>query len=87
MSLVITALIHPNVCCRLSGKEHSVFTGVVIVLCHEREGMLSVIWMFTWMVLVKGSVDFLFYFFFRWRNRAQSGGVLRGDEGEVRRSV
>ncbi|XP_060785774.1 probable bifunctional dTTP/UTP pyrophosphatase/methyltransferase protein isoform X1 [Neoarius graeffei] len=23
---------------RLSGKEHSVFTGVVIVLCHEREG-------------------------------------------------
>ncbi|XP_047671001.1 probable bifunctional dTTP/UTP pyrophosphatase/methyltransferase protein isoform X1 [Tachysurus fulvidraco] len=23
---------------RLSGKEHSVYTGVVIVLCHEREG-------------------------------------------------
>ncbi|KAJ0070212.1 hypothetical protein NL108_002531, partial [Boleophthalmus pectinirostris] len=24
---------------RLSGKEHSVFTGVAIVLCHEKEGM------------------------------------------------
>lgn len=23
----------------LSGKEHSVFTGVAIVLCHEKDGM------------------------------------------------
>lgn len=24
---------------RLSGKEHSVFTGVAIVICHENTGM------------------------------------------------
>lgn len=27
--------------CSLSGKEHSVFTGVAIVLCQEKEGWYS----------------------------------------------